>query len=113
MIWDKIEKIEKISHQRPVFDFTVSHPDHNFVANNFVVSNCIGGVAATDPDEGGVISPGGVGFDINCLSPDTYILNELGYKIKIEDYKDIFEKEKLICMDFCKMEKLLPGYYSF
>ncbi|MCD6539144.1 MAG: RtcB family protein [Candidatus Omnitrophica bacterium] len=104
MIWDKIEKIEKISHQRPVFDFTVSHPDHNFVANNFVVSNCIGGVAATDPDEGGVISPGGVGFDINCLSPDTYILNELGYKIKIEDYKDIFEKEKLICMDFCKME---------
>jgi tRNA-splicing ligase RtcB len=26
----------------------------------------IGGVAATDPHEGGVISPGGVGFDINC-----------------------------------------------
>ncbi len=27
---------------------------------------CIGGVAATDPEEGGVISPGGVGYDINC-----------------------------------------------
>ncbi len=27
---------------------------------------CIGGVAATDPAEGGVISPGGVGYDINC-----------------------------------------------
>ena len=26
----------------------------------------IGGVAATDVDDGGVISPGGVGFDINC-----------------------------------------------
>jgi tRNA-splicing ligase RtcB len=26
----------------------------------------IGGVAATDPDEGGVISPGGVGYDVNC-----------------------------------------------
>src|SRR5436309_7016219 len=26
----------------------------------------IGGVAATLPDEGGVVSPGGVGFDINC-----------------------------------------------
>ena len=26
----------------------------------------IGGVAATDPDKGGVVSPGGVGFDINC-----------------------------------------------
>ncbi len=26
----------------------------------------IGGVAATDPAEGGVVSPGGVGFDISC-----------------------------------------------
>lgn len=26
----------------------------------------IGGVAATDPEKGGVISPGGIGFDINC-----------------------------------------------
>lgn len=27
---------------------------------------CIGGVAATDPESGGIISPGGIGFDINC-----------------------------------------------
>ncbi|MGA2775631.1 MAG: RtcB family protein [Candidatus Omnitrophota bacterium] len=27
---------------------------------------CIGGVAATDIEAGGVVSPGGVGFDINC-----------------------------------------------
>ncbi len=27
---------------------------------------CIGGVCATDPNEDGVISPGGVGYDINC-----------------------------------------------
>jgi len=27
---------------------------------------CIGAVAATDSDHGGVISPGGVGYDINC-----------------------------------------------
>ena len=27
---------------------------------------CIGGVAATDPAEGGVICPGGIGYDINC-----------------------------------------------
>ena len=26
----------------------------------------IGGVVATDPKHGGVISPGGIGFDINC-----------------------------------------------
>ena len=27
---------------------------------------CIGGVCATDPAGGGVVSPGGVGYDINC-----------------------------------------------
>ncbi len=27
---------------------------------------CIGGVCATDPTQAGVISPGGVGYDINC-----------------------------------------------
>ncbi|HSN77180.1 MAG TPA: RtcB family protein, partial [Anaerolineae bacterium] len=26
----------------------------------------IGGVVATDPAQGGVISPGGVGYDVNC-----------------------------------------------
>src|SRR3712207_6142409 len=26
----------------------------------------IGGVAAFDPEEGGVVSPGGIGFDVNC-----------------------------------------------
>lgn len=26
----------------------------------------IGGIVATDPEQGGVVSPGGVGFDINC-----------------------------------------------
>src|SRR5436853_2805756 len=39
----------------------------------------IGGVCATDPDEGGVISPGGVGYDINCLVPNTYVLHSFGY----------------------------------
>ena len=62
----------------------------------------IGGVAATDPENGGVISPGGVGFDINCLSGDTYILNELGYRIKIRDYENDYAQRKLICLDFNK-----------
>jgi tRNA-splicing ligase RtcB len=66
LVWDEVKEMEVSSYQEPVYDFTVSHPDHNFIANNFVVSNCIGGVAATDIEAGGVISPGGVGFDINC-----------------------------------------------
>lgn len=62
----------------------------------------IGGVAATDVDNGGVISPGGVGFDINCLSGNSFILNELGYKIKIKDYEKSFIQHSLRCMDFNK-----------
>src|ERR1044071_6022516 len=46
---------------------------------------CIGGVCATDPDEGGVISPGGVGYDINCFPAKTYILNTYGYTRPIGD----------------------------
>ena len=45
----------------------------------------IGGVAATDPDQGGVISPGGVGFDINCgvrLLASNLTLDEVRPKIR-------------------------------
>jgi len=45
----------------------------------------IGGVAATDPDIGGVISPGGVGYDINCgvrLVRSDLTLNELMPKLE-------------------------------
>jgi tRNA-splicing ligase RtcB len=46
LVWDEIEKIEKIPFNGYVYDFTVADPSHNFIANNFVVSNC--------------------GYDINC-----------------------------------------------
>ena len=45
----------------------------------------IGGVAATDPEEGGVISPGGVGFDINCG------VRMLKTNLTYEDIKDKVE----------------------
>ncbi len=45
----------------------------------------IGGVAAMDAEEG-VISPGGIGFDINCITGDSKIMTEYGYYIKIQDY---------------------------
>jgi tRNA-splicing ligase RtcB (3'-phosphate/5'-hydroxy nucleic acid ligase) len=48
----------------------------------------IGGVAAFDVENGGVISPGGIGFDINCLHPDTKILTNYGYFKKIKDFAD-------------------------
>ncbi len=43
---------------------------------------CIGGVAATDPENEGVISPGGVGFDINCG------VRLLKTNLQFEDVKD-------------------------
>ena len=45
----------------------------------------IGGVAATDVEQGGVISPGGVGFDINCgvrLLKTNFQYEEIKDKIK-------------------------------
>ncbi len=44
----------------------------------------IGGVAAFDP-ESGVISPGGVGYDINCLPAGSWVLTPDGYSIPIEE----------------------------
>ena len=41
IIWDEIENKEEIKDfKEKVYDFTVLHEDHNFIANNFVVGNC-------------------------------------------------------------------------
>ena len=40
MVWETIAHIEPLEWDAYVYDFTVGHPDHNFVANGFVVSNC-------------------------------------------------------------------------
>ncbi|MDO8528722.1 MAG: RtcB family protein [Nanoarchaeota archaeon] len=57
----------------------------------------IGGVAAFDMDKG-VISPGGVGYDINCLSGDSKILSEFGYWKKIKDFEKN-NNQSLILLD--------------
>ena len=58
----------------------------------------IGGVAAFDVEEG-IISPGGVGYDINCLCPGTKVLTEHGYWINIEDALDRYRGERLKIFD--------------
>lgn len=58
----------------------------------------VGGVMATNTKDG-IISPGSVGYDINCLPEGAEILSEYGYRFKIEKYsgenlvgiKDSFE----------------------
>jgi len=55
----------------------------------------IGGVAAFDMEDG-VISPGGVGFDINCLTADSEVLMEFGRKRNIEDFREDFNQQKAV-----------------
>ena len=45
----------------------------------------IGGVAAFDADNG-IISPGGVGYDINCLTGDMKIPTPYGWNIKMKNH---------------------------
>ncbi len=53
---------------------------------------CIGGVAAFDAKEEGVVSPGGIGFDINCTHPDTKVLLKNGYWITIKALEKKFKE---------------------
>lgn len=64
----------------------------------------IGGVAATDAEQG-VISPGGVGFDINCLHGDAMVLHEHGYRMKIKDFERNWNNNRIKCANFGKKIK--------
>ena len=56
-----VEQVANVAHLPGIVRCSLAMPDIHW-GYGFP----IGGVAATDPDEGGVISPGGVGYDINC-----------------------------------------------
>src|SRR5215469_3571864 len=70
---------------------------------------CIGGVCATDPDQGGVISPGGVGYDINCFSYDTLIIHSLGYTRRIGDMVGEWQAAELSCYDLREARQETTG----
>jgi tRNA-splicing ligase RtcB len=58
----------------------------------------VGGVAAFDLDEG-IISPGGVGYDINCLAGDARVLHEHGYHLPIADFRTRWTHERIKCVN--------------
>lgn len=58
----------------------------------------VGGVAAMSVDDG-VISPGGVGYDINCLAGSSLILHEHGYRTCIGDFESEWDKEQIKAID--------------
>lgn len=55
------EQVANVAHLPGIQKASLAMPDIHW-GYGFT----IGGVCATDPAEGGVISPGGVGYDINC-----------------------------------------------
>ena len=56
-----VEQVANVSFLPGIVGYSLAMPDIHW-GYGFP----IGGVAATSIDDGGVISPGGVGFDINC-----------------------------------------------
>jgi tRNA-splicing ligase RtcB len=57
----------------------------------------VGGVAAFRADDG-IISPGAVGYDINCLPGDTPILHEFGYNRPISEFDLRWKFERIKCV---------------
>ncbi len=64
----------------------------------------IGGVGAFDVKEG-VVSPGGVGYDINCLAGDSMILHEHGYRLPIKEFLNSWNRERVTCVSLEKGAK--------
>ena len=56
----------------------------------------IGGVVATRESDG-VVSPGGVGYDINCLAADAEMLHAYGYHRPISDMAQTWQEAALAC----------------
>ncbi len=55
------EQVANVAHLPGIVKYSLAMPDIHW-GYGF----CIGAVAATDVEKGGVISPGGVGYDISC-----------------------------------------------
>ncbi len=92
-----IEQVTNVTFLPGIVKYSLAMPDIHW---GYGFS--IGGVAATDPEKNGVISPGGVGYDVNCLSGNSFILNELGYFLEIKKYEKIWQNERINCINFIK-----------
>jgi len=74
-----LEQISNVACLPGIYKYSIALPDAH-QGYGFPV----GGVAAVDHEEGAV-SPGGIGYDINCLPPGTRVLTPLGYTVRIEE----------------------------
>ena len=75
-----LEQVANVAFLPGIVNYSLAMPDIHW---GYGFS--IGGVAATDPEKDGVISPGGVGFDINCgvrLIRSDLILKDVNPRLK-------------------------------
>lgn len=96
------ELVERMKRDRTFDQATNVACLPGIVGNSFVMPDGhegygfpIGGVAAFN-FENGVVSPGGVGYDINCLTGDSKILTNLGYFRTISGIADDFRKTQSV-----------------
>lgn len=82
-----LEQVRNIAHLPGIQKYSIALPDAH-QGYGFP----IGGVAALDAEQG-AISPGGIGYDINCLSGDSQVLLEFGRHRTIKQLRGDFARE--------------------
>src|SRR5438094_7744839 len=87
-----IQQCVNVTHLTGIYKHAITMPDGH-EGYGFP----IGGVAATDHDEG-LISPGGVGYDINCIHGSSLILSDFGYRRPIFSQNLNWKKESIKCI---------------
>ena len=100
-----LEQAVNVAHLPGVQKFSIVLPDGH-EGYGFP----IGGVAATSFDDG-VVSPGGVGYDINCLAGDARVLTADGYWVRIRDFEG--RSGELVCVDLGTHEVVRAGFSRF
>ncbi len=92
---EALQQVANVAHLPGIVKHSLAMPDLHW-GYGFV----IGGVAATDPAADGVVSPGGIGYDLNCLTADAEILHQHGYTIPIGEMVSDWETAMVRCQDF-------------
>src|SRR5438132_14278390 len=86
-----LEQVANVAHLPGIVGYALAMPDIHW-GYGFP----IGGVAAVDAEEG-AISPGGIGFDINCLGSEATVLHRFGYHRCIADIVDACLSDPVSC----------------
>lgn len=102
-----LNQVKNVAHLPGILKYSMAMPDIHW-GYGFA----IGGTAATDVEKG-VISPGGVGYDINCLSGDTKIICEHGYYISIKEFEDKWKNINLISVNLLESFPVTTSIQSF